>query len=249
MGSERQGVAIMATLTKEEQARIEADAEKIAMATTLATADDLQTAVELWVTTLGGGAKRRSTLLAVAAGEVNGQSRNEIFTRKDVVNIRTFYHADKGYFNDPEFRLALEVVTRLYRRWEALETTRFLAERQAEFREKTYKTADKMLERAQQMLDFPLSHEETSEDGKTVIVKPGAWNYGNVPGLVSTADKVGRLALGMEGERAAVDLTWAEALPDGITVEEAEEAKRQFAKLLAAQSFHTTTDTSEGDEQ
>jgi hypothetical protein len=235
----------MATLTKEEQARIEAEAEKLAMATTLATADDLQAAVDSWVTTLSGGAKRRSTLLAVAAGEVNGQSRNEIFSRKDVVNIRTFYHADKGYFNDPEFRLALEVVTRLYRRWEALETTRFLAERQAAFREKTFKTADKMLERAQEMLEFPLRRTEKSEDGQTVIIQPAAWNLGNVPGLVTTADKVGRLALGMEGERAAVDLTWAEALPDGITVEEAEEAKRQFAKLLAAQSLRAAD---EGDE-
>jgi hypothetical protein len=95
------------------------------------------------------------------------------------------------------------------------------------------------------MLEFPLRRTEKSEDGQTVIIQPAAWNLGNVPGLVTTADKVGRLALGMEGERAAVDLTWAEALPDGITVEEAEEAKRQFAKLLAAQSLRAAD---EGDE-
>lgn len=230
-------------LTKEQIAAIEAQADRIALGYTLHTQDDLEAAVDEIAMPIGGSSKRRTTLLAIAAGDTSGTPRAEVFRRKEVVSPAVFYNPDKAYSHDLDFRLALEVIIRLYRRWNAAEQARLYAERQAELLEKAYLTANKMFDRANQMMDFPLAEREIGEDGQTIIVKPGNWNYGNVAPLVTAADKVGRSALGMESERTALDVSWVEGLPDGITAEQAEEARRQLAKLLATQMGRTAVVT------
>jgi hypothetical protein len=72
------------------------------------------------------------------------------------------------------------------------------AQRGSEHRERAWKIREALLDKAEQMLEWPLAKVE-SEDGKMVL-HPARWDFGTVARLVDTADKVGRLAADMPTE-------------------------------------------------
>ncbi len=67
-----------------------------------------------------------------------------------------------------------------------------LADRQAHIRERALEMHDRLLDKAEKMLDWPLAT-TTTADGKT-IVKPSHWTLNDAARMIETADKIGRLA-------------------------------------------------------
>jgi hypothetical protein len=79
-------------------------------------------------------------------------------------------------------------------------------ERRLSLKEKEWDVAQKLLERAQQMLMFPVVAQE-SADGKTIIM-PAGWKFRDLPSVVAAASKLARLAADMSTENVSVD--WRE---------------------------------------
>jgi hypothetical protein len=81
-------------------------------------------------------------------------------------------------------------------------------------REQQYEVGMKLIEKATQMLAFPLAQVK-SEDGKTLIL-PAKWSFGTAGTLVNTAGKLLQLATGevLDG----VEVTQEVQTPDGSTV-------------------------------
>lgn len=71
------------------------------------------------------------------------------------------------------------------------------ATRQIAHREKTWLLSEKLIQRAERMLKYPLVRKQKSEDGKVVIISPARWAYADINKLIETADKLARLAAEM----------------------------------------------------
>jgi hypothetical protein len=69
----------------------------------------------------------------------------------------------------------------------------------AKTREEAYQTAQRLIEKGNGMLGFPLSR-KTSRDGKTVI-EPGKWTFADAARLMDTALKLKALATGLPTDR------------------------------------------------
>lgn len=185
--------------------------------------------------------KRRATVLAMAQVGITIPTREEVFRRKEVVGKRTFFDKQKGWYHDPEFREVLEVVMRLYRRWStgsaAREATAEFIRREADLREAEWKASRQMADIVQQILSSPLYDVETKDEetGQVVILKPGKWTFDTAARLMEGSSKFGRLALNMTpGGRQELELNLRDALPPGVTPEQAEAVKFKLAKALAA---------------
>ncbi len=92
--------------------------------------------------------------------------------------------------------------------------------RRDELREQEWKFSKELLDKAQQMLVFPLAKTtRTAEsDGQTVIteVYPARWSIGDVARYLETASKLARLALGEETERVGINSGLALTVDDFI---------------------------------
>lgn len=96
------------------------------------------------------------------------------------------------------------------------ETERRWVARREEERERAWGFANKLIERAEQMLSFPLATVEkvsnTRREGTNIIVEertiiqPVRWSQRDIAQFAETASKMARLAAGMETERAALDI-------------------------------------------
>ena len=82
-----------------------------------------------------------------------------------------------------------------------LEAARILVKRREEVRERAWIAAQKLIDKAMAMLEFPVGrHEETrSEDGRevTIIAHPGDWKFGDTARMLTAADALARLSCGM----------------------------------------------------
>jgi hypothetical protein len=104
------------------------------------------------------------------------------------------------------------------------------AERRSIYRNKEYTLAEKLLQKAMEMLSFPLvetvENELVMEDGqlvsRSVTVKPVRWSLRDASALADTASKIMRLSLEMETSR------------ETITVNLAEDPEARLAKAKAA---------------
>lgn len=76
-------------------------------------------------------------------------------------------------------------------------------ERRSALREREWTMADRLLERAEKMLEHPLTRTK-GEDGKTVV--PAGWRQVDVAAMVEMASKVARLATEMETDRTKHDV-------------------------------------------
>lgn len=183
--------------------------------------------------------KRRATVLAMAQVGITIPTREEVFQRKETVGKRVFFDKQKGWYHDPAFREILEIVTRLYRRWSAgaaaRQATAEFIQREAELREAEWKASRQMTDVVKQILESPLYEVETKDGEQTIILKPGRWTFDTAARLMEGASKFGRLSLNMTpGGRQEMDLNLRDALPPGVTPEQAEAVKLTLAKMLAA---------------
>lgn len=77
-----------------------------------------------------------------------------------------------------------------------MDEVRWLARRE-ELRSKEWEVAAKLLDRAEQMLKFPLAKSRTEADGRVTIIEPTDWSFSDIPRVVETASKIARLAADM----------------------------------------------------
>lgn len=84
----------------------------------------------------------------------------------------------------------------------ALEARRW-AERYEKLREQEFEAGQQLIERAQEMLEYPLVRTETKADGQTVIVVPADWKPADVVAFLNTASKLARMAIGTHTDLAA----------------------------------------------
>jgi hypothetical protein len=244
------------TETADERALLTARVRDILDSTPLESDRQFTTAVNEWLARAAavgsGGSRRRATALAIAESSiVPAMSRNDIFKRPDVVSRTTFYNRDKDWIHHPEYRLALEVLCGLYQRWDAAREAREMMQRQAEWREKTYKRANDLLEVGDttriMLLDGMLSH-----------LNPADITWTNISQLIAAvsrtsldADKLARLALGMDTEQTAVAVT---AEVSEVNHSELEQTMRRRLAALGAAFNHApqpeeAEETDEPDEQ
>lgn len=98
-------------------------------------------------------------------------------------------------------------------------------QRREEIREKEWSTAARLLEKAELMLNFPVSRARIA--GEDTIVEPADWKFRDIPGIAETASKLARLAAQMETARENLDVTSkGERIGAGLTDD-------QRLKLLA----------------
>ena len=86
---------------------------------------------------------------------------------------------------------------------EGVERKKWAARRES-LREREHTVGLELLQKAQQMLMFPLAT-TVSEDGTTVI-HPGRWSFATAANVIATADKLLRLAADMETDHTRVTL-------------------------------------------
>jgi hypothetical protein len=188
--------------------------------------------------------KARATVLALAEVGITKISQDKVFQQKDVVSRRVFYDKAKGWYHDPLFREVLETVRRLYHNWSAgataREATAEFVENQARLREMEWQASRKLSELAAEMLSTPLYDVETvtEKDGGTTIertvLKAARWTFADVWRLYESASKLGRASLGMtNGGRQEVDVNLRDALPEGVTPEQAQQVEMMLARMLA----------------
>lgn len=73
-----------------------------------------------------------------------------------------------------------------------------------DWRKRMLGTGERMMARAEEMLQWPIAERTIDRDGQTVILKPGRWNFGTVAQMAEAADRMVRLAAEMETQRVAV---------------------------------------------
>lgn len=234
---------------------IERRAEAAVAATPLPDEDAFAAAVEAQLARLAGRpsqlGKARATVLAMAQVGLTIPSQEAVFALPDVVSRRVYYDKGKGWFHDPLFREVLETTRRLYRKWAAgaaaREATAEFAEKEATLRRAEWDMSREMTRVALEMVKAPLHETEVSDDGRTIIVKPARWSLDTVPRLADAASRLGRLSTGLAaGGRQEVDIALHEALPPGITPEQAEQVKILVARMLA--TADAPGDDEEGDD-
>lgn len=92
--------------------------------------------------------------------------------------------------------------------------------RRAEIRDKSWELSLTLIERAKEMLDYPLIQKVSeSEDGKTIIFAPAKWTSRDAISYLELADKLSRSATDQETQqdkvlRAIETLVEADMLPD-----------------------------------
>ena len=122
--------------------------------------------------------------------------------------------------------------------------------RRKELREKEMSLSKRLVERAEQMMQFPLARTEKSVanvDGKTVattIVIPSGWRFIDILRTIEASDKLARLALDMETNREAIDAT----IGSPVDMEEARRKRwEQVAGLLPSLDDTLEVDEEEDD--
>ena len=91
-------------------------------------------------------------------------------------------------------------------------------ERQQDWDNRAWSTANALLEKAEQMLKYPLVRTETI-DGKTTV-SPARWSLDTLTRLVNTADKLARLAVQLPDDQARPVEDWTRGLPEHVPADE-----------------------------
>ena len=150
--------------------------------------------------------------LARALGEASVQpSMVKDTIIKQFVRPSTFYNKNKSWLHDPEYRVIMETVIKLYRKWDSGRAARELADKQQAWRETIHGKAEQMatavdrfIKSALEIIDQPLYEQVVEADGETIKLIPGKWTQETAnrrieaaAKAIDTADKLARLALDM----------------------------------------------------
>lgn len=80
-----------------------------------------------------------------------------------------------------------------------------LARARAEWKGKEQRMAEGLLEKATQMLAFPIAQRRVDSETGVTIVEPGDWRFADVAKMADTASKLARLAMEMVTSKAGVE--------------------------------------------
>lgn len=82
-------------------------------------------------------------------------------------------------------------------------------ERKKEIRQREYKVAQALLDRAEEMLAYPIYRDEISEDGQVVIRYPTKWSIKDTANMVKVASEIQRVAAEMAQSIHQVQFTFS----------------------------------------
>ena len=161
---------------------------------------------------LGGGRSLRLLLERYSTqerGQSEGKARAEKPPTTRLATLEEWSAAHKWQARVADYeRLRLE--ERLRRR----------SEREQEWEDKAWRAANALLEKAEQMLKFPVVETRT-KDGQTIVV-PARWSVDTIARLAQAADKMARASTGVESEPKESDFDWIKSLPEGVSAEDVE---------------------------
>lgn len=204
----------MTDLTLPDVVTIEADDQAAFTAYQTAVSQELQKLAGLSVYQ-----KRRNTVWHLAWAAVTPQiSQNGVFKRSDCVSRSTYYNK---WTNQPEFTAVLERVITLTRQYVEGNEARALERRRAKLRDLEEAITLRLLEKANNMLNFPLqtaftsTKEEEDEDGRriihTTVIEPSdKWRQRDAAYIADKASTIGRRALEMTKDKQGIELDVSE---------------------------------------
>lgn len=194
----------------------ESDADRILLSDRVATAvrntpleteRDFHTAVNNWLNRITGTNPQlhRSTAQAIAESAINPHiSLDDVFARQDTVRKTSFYRTKSPWVHDPEYRFILEVLVALYRQWDAGTAVRETMERQADWRKRMMEQADLIVGQSDAVY---IKAMEALND----FISPTEITYPHIiqaltakTNAIIGADKLARLALGMDTDQQAL---------------------------------------------
>lgn len=114
-------------------------------------------------------------------------------------------------------------------------------QRMVEWEKRSWEVAEQMLEKATQMLKFPLI-QTTTADGKTTV-EPARWTIDTIPRLIQVADRLARLSTGTETEIQKVRFDWRDTLPQGVSADDVE----GLLDMMVAQALESLKVSTEAD--
>lgn len=100
-------------------------------------------------------------------------------------------------------------------------------ERREALRQREWEAAGRLLERVEQMLQFPVTRVTRNENSNVIIIEPAEWKLRDVAHLLAAASHVGRLAAGSETDRVQVTI-------DDVLSSLPEEFREKVCQELAA---------------
>lgn len=112
-------------------------------------------------------------------------------------------------------------------------------ERRREWRERAFRLAELMAEKAELMLKVPIVQHVTQANGVTII-EPADWSFNTVPQMAAVSDKLARLAAEMPTDRQR-KISWQDdviqLIRDGVVTRA--DVEQELGHELAAQLFAT----------
>lgn len=156
---------------------------------------------------------RRRTIMELALAEVTpGRSWNAALGQAGVVSQQTFYSKNKDWYAGTSpasalFRAVLAEVGRLYRLYYGGQDMRRQEARRRAHLAAMLELTDAGIERLRDMLQFPVSTQETvDQDGRQVVRVAPTFTWSQLATLLATVDKHARLALGLHTDNARTRL-------------------------------------------
>lgn len=226
---------------------LEQDIDRYVDGVDLATAVHLANEVERVLSRISSGVNNvNKRELARALGEASVQpSMIKDTIIKRFVRPSTFYNKNKSWLHDPEYRVVMETVIKLYRKWDSGRAARELADKQQVWRDTIHGKAmamatavDKFIESAMEIAGQPLYEQQIAEDGKTIILSPAKWTQETAnrrieaaAKAIDTADKLARLALDMPDTPTEQHIITADVTEGADKVQEVR--KSMLAKMNA----------------
>jgi hypothetical protein len=186
---------------------------------------------------LGGGRSLRLLLERYAAQE-RGQAEGKAGAEKPpTTRLATLEEWSAGH------RWQARVAD--YERLRLAERQARRSEREQVWEDKAWQTANALLEKAEQMLKFPVVETRT-KDGQTLVI-PARWSVDTIARLAQAADRLARLSTGAETEPQRVEGEWVKSLPAGVSPQEMEFVLDEIAAQVL-EGLDTLSEEAHGDE-
>jgi hypothetical protein len=141
-------------------------------------------AYEAWLTFLQLGDERTTEAVAKRLSKSEQIIRRWSARHKWQQRLITWHHEEAQRQTDAKAKAALE-------------SARLVEKRRQQVADRAWDMAQKLFEKAQQMLAYPLSQQEKKDGENTYIINPAGWSFGTASKIIETSDALARLALGM----------------------------------------------------
>lgn len=170
-------------------------------------------------------AKKEITLIELVAARIEGRAERTVWERPGTCARTTYYRTTtrtdgtrRGWKYDPLFQDVLAKSLEIAQDWQRRNHLRVWAQRQKQWEEQLYTVALRIVERVDEMLQFPLQRvvTETDQDDQPVqtIIQPARWSVNTVPRLLATADRLIKPLFERQPEAHEGDVVVLERTPE-----------------------------------